>query len=194
MSKRVITILLCFVMLTSLFSVSYAEAPAKKHFYYTGSGNCEIQFKTKFEVKNIKVVAKQNKTTCKATDFRYGTTKKKFYFRIKNIMPGMKYSYKISGIRKSGTKKYGTVSGTFTVPKLKTDKLKKMAKAYCTLNNYKPDSNLSNYKITKNKPGVGYKVQLNVRKKILGFLYNSKRVEVYFNKYGKAYEIHDVKK
>ncbi len=94
-----------------------ANAAAKiKEAEYEGKGKVEIDFFSKVEYKNLKVTAKDQSgknVKVKIED----ADDDDLTFKLKSFKSGSTYTYKISGIRKKGESKYGTIKGSIKIPK-----------------------------------------------------------------------------
>lgn len=92
-----------------------AAAPKKDNAEYEGYGIVECEFAQEVQYKNPKVTVKDRagkKYTAVIT--RKGS--KEIKFKIRNYKKGTKYTFRIAGVRRKGTKVYGKVSGTVIIP------------------------------------------------------------------------------
>lgn len=91
---------------------SNGSVSVKKVEYDAEDREVDIEFAGKVQWKNPKVVIKNGKT-----DYVRKITDKgsdDIEVSVKALKKGVTYTYTISGIRKKGASKYGTVTGTFT--------------------------------------------------------------------------------
>ncbi len=101
------------------------KAPKIKKIGYEGSGKVDVDFKYDVEYGKTKITVKDaDGKTCKAV-----ITEKDdddLAFTVKKIVPGKKYTFSITKVRRAGTKKYYTVKGRFSVPAAESVKVKKI--------------------------------------------------------------------
>ena len=116
MKKRMISMVLALAMILSLSVNVFAAAPVIKETDYEGRGLVEVEFTKKVQYKNVKVTVK-NEAGTKMTAVIREKDDDDLKFFVKNVKPGAKYSYTISGIRSGRSGSYQTVKGSFTVPK-----------------------------------------------------------------------------
>ena len=116
MKKRMISMVLALAMILTLSVNVFAAAPVIRETDYEGRGLVEVEFTKKVQYKNVKVTVK-NAAGTKMTAVIREKDDDDLTFHVKNVKPGEKYSYTISGIRAGRTGKYQSVSGTFRVPK-----------------------------------------------------------------------------
>ncbi len=146
------------VALTLALSVfvpaSFASAPKLKDVEYKGNGRVEVEFRGDVRYKNYKITVRDNNGN------KYGTRvverdSDELEFVVKNYKVGKTYTVKVSGVRKVGTTKYGTVVGQFTIKKtIGKAKAKNIA-----LNNFYNKYNGSKSKI--DEVDVDYKSKSN---------------------------------
>lgn len=97
-----------------------AAAPKKESVEYKGNGKVEVEFRTKVNYKNTKVTVKDSSGS-RYSAYIVDKDSDDLEFRIKNFKKGKTYSFTIDGIRKRGTVKYSSVSGTVKIPKATAD-------------------------------------------------------------------------
>lgn len=119
MTKKKISLSIVFAMILTIIAASimpvFASAPTHSA-KYDGKGIVDIDFFQKVQYKNLKITVKDSSGKAyKAivTDIDNNDIE----FKIRNYKAGKKYTYKISGVRTRGTKKYGTVKGKVSIPK-----------------------------------------------------------------------------
>ncbi|MGN0673382.1 MAG: PepSY domain-containing protein [Anaerovoracaceae bacterium] len=119
--KRMPLILLTVVLLVfaQIIPVS-AAAPKKESVEYKGNGKVEVEFRTKVNYRNTKVTVKDSSGTRYST-YIVDKDSDDLEFRIKNFKKGKTYRFTIDGIRKRGTVRYSSVSGTVKIPKATAD-------------------------------------------------------------------------
>ena len=135
------------VTLTVLTSTSaFATTPKKEDVEYKGSGKVEVEFIGNVSWKGTpKVTVKDTSgKTYKTSIISYDNDE--IDFKIKSYKTGKKYNFIISKVRKKGTKKYGTVKGSVSIPK-KVKKPISKAKAKSIALNHAAKT----YKINKSK-------------------------------------------
>ena len=91
-------------------------APDIKKIDYEGKGRIDIDFAQAVQYKNVKVTVKD------ANGKKYklkinGRDSDDINFSISGYKAGKKYKFTISGIRVKGETKYGSVKGSFKIPK-----------------------------------------------------------------------------
>ena len=91
---------------------SKGNVPVKEIEYFKSNKNVEFDFTVPVQWKKAKVTITdgKNQYVVKITK----RNKKEIKVRVKGLKAGAVYSYTISGIRRYGKGKYGTISGTFT--------------------------------------------------------------------------------
>ena len=102
--------LICTLPLPAL-----AAPPRLEEVEYRGNGIVEVEFLKKVSYKDAKVtVTGDDGKICRVSV----TAKDKddLTFKIRDYQEGASYTFTISGVRRKGTKKYGSVSGTVTIP------------------------------------------------------------------------------
>jgi hypothetical protein len=133
--KKIVSVLLaqvCIVATLFTSSVAFASVPKKEEVKYKGSGKVEVEFYGDVTWKSTpKVTVKDSSGKAYKTSI-ISYDDDEIDFKIKEYKKGKKYSFKISKVRKSGTKKYGTVKGSVSIPKksgktTSRDKAKKIA-------------------------------------------------------------------
>ena len=112
--RRMLATLMIMVWAT-IAAVPAFAAPKVRKAEYEGKGRVEVDFNSKVSYKNAKVTVKDNqgagyRTTINEKDNDDLT------FTIKKFKTGRTYTYTISGVKKSGEKSYGTVTGKVTIP------------------------------------------------------------------------------
>ena len=120
-----------------------AKAPAKEEVKYNGEGKVEVEFVGDVQWKNAKVTVKDT------SGKKYGVkiTKKdddEIKFTVKKYKYGKKYKFWIKGVREFDSGSYGTVKGSFKIPKKSTTISKAKAKSIAINNAVKT------YKIKRN--------------------------------------------
>lgn len=132
--KKVISVILAQIcVLTTLFAgtLAFAAVPKKEEVKYIGSGKVEVEFYGDVSWKGTPKVTVKDASgkVYKTAIVSYDDDEIKF--KIKSYKTGKKYTFKISKVRKAGTKKYGTVKGSVSVPKksnaISKEKAKKIA-------------------------------------------------------------------
>ncbi|MDO5455734.1 MAG: hypothetical protein Q4F25_02325 [Eubacteriales bacterium] len=122
--------LMISVLAAGCFGILPAEAaaPKKDTVEYEGYGIVECEFTQEVQYKNPKVTVKDN-VGREYTAVITLKNSKEIKFKIRNYRKGAKYTFRITGVRKKGTKLYGKVNGTviITKHKLAEDKIKKIA-------------------------------------------------------------------
>ena len=101
------------------------KAPKIKKTEYEGGGKVDVDFKYDVEYGKTKVKVKDSSGKV----YKAVITEKDeddLDFTVKNIAPGKKYTFRITKVRREGTKKYYTVKGSFKVPASKKAKVKKV--------------------------------------------------------------------
>lgn len=92
-----------------------AAPPRLEEVEYKGGGMVEVEFLKKVRYRNPRVTVKDAEgKTCRASIT--GKDRDDLTFKIKDYKEGASYTFTVSGVRKKGTKKYGSVSGTVTIP------------------------------------------------------------------------------
>lgn len=123
MKKRILTLVLAVILIISTASFAFAATPTIKKTSYKGSGIVEVDFAKDVQYKNLKVtVTDSAKKSYTVTVKEKDKDDVKFY--VKGIKSSTKYTYKISGVRNSGSGSYITLTGTFTTPAATTASLK----------------------------------------------------------------------
>lgn len=110
-----VAVAVALAMLMGTITPVNALTPEKESVKYLGSGKVEVEFYEDVDYRNTKVTVKDSsgksyKTTILMRD------DDEIKFKIKSYKKGKKYTFKISGIREEGTRKYGTVSGKVSIP------------------------------------------------------------------------------
>ena len=114
MKKRIVSMVLALAMILSLSVNVFAAAPVIEDVEYEGRGLVEVEFKKDVRYKNVKVTVKNaagTKMTAKIVD----KDEDDLTFFVKNLKPGAKYTFTISGVRAGRTGSYQTVKGSFKV-------------------------------------------------------------------------------
>ena len=112
--RRMLATLMIMVWAT-IAAVPAFAAPKVRKAEYEGKGRVEVDFNSKVSYKNAKVTVKDNK----GAGYRTTINEKDnddLTFTIKKFKTGRTYTYTISGVKKSGEKSYGTVTGKVTIP------------------------------------------------------------------------------
>lgn len=119
--KRMPLILLAVALLViaQILPVS-AAAPKKESVEYKGNGRVDVEFRTKVNYKNTSVTVKDSSGK-KYKAYIVDKDSDDLEFRIKNFKKGKSYRFTIDGIRKRGTVRYSSVSGTVKIPKASAD-------------------------------------------------------------------------
>ncbi|MBR2188709.1 MAG: hypothetical protein IJ860_04790 [Eubacterium sp.] len=103
-------------MLTPVSAQLVCAAPGIEEASYERKGIVEVDFLTRVQYNHVKVTVKDSSGKAyKAVIVDKDSDD--IDFQVKNYKEGKKYTYKITGIRARGEKKYGSVSGTFRIPK-----------------------------------------------------------------------------
>jgi len=124
----------------------------------------EIDFNTKVQYKNLKVTVKDSAGKSYSVKIREKDNDELTVY-IKGLAAGKTYTYKISGIRKSGSGSYGSLSGTFKTPAAVTKLAVKSAKYDKSDKELEIDFNTKvqykNLKVTvKDSAGKSYSVKI----------------------------------
>lgn len=82
---------------------------------YDKNGIIEIDFKTKVEYENAKIVVRDSKGKAYTASI-LDKDEDDLEFKIKNYKAGAAYTYTISGIRPKGATSYSSVSGKVSIP------------------------------------------------------------------------------
>jgi hypothetical protein len=106
---------LMIMVWATIAAVPAFAAPKVKKAEYEGKGRVEVDFNSKVKYKNVKVTVKDNKGASYSTKINEKDNDD-LAFTIKNFKTGRTYTYTISGVRKSGEKSYGTVTGKVSIP------------------------------------------------------------------------------
>lgn len=112
--RRMLVTLMIMVWAT-IAAVPAFAAPKVKKAEYEGKGRVEVDFNSKVSYKNVKVTVKDNKGAGYSTTINEKDNDD-LTFTVKNFKTGRTYTYTISGVKKSGEKSYGTVTGKVTIP------------------------------------------------------------------------------
>lgn len=115
MKKRIVSMVLALAMILSLSVNVFAAAPVIEDVEYEGRGLVEVEFKKDVRYKNVKVTVK-NAAGAKMTAKIVDKDEDDLTFFVKNLKPGAKYTFTISGVRAGRTGSYQTVKGSFKVP------------------------------------------------------------------------------
>ena len=119
MVKRMLVTLMIAVW-TVVAAVPAFAAPKIKKAEYEGKGRVEVDFNSKVKYQNVKVTVKDDKGASYSTAINEKDNDD-LTFTIKNFKTGRTYTYTISGVRKSGEKSYGNVTGKVTIPETTAD-------------------------------------------------------------------------
>lgn len=112
--RRRIAVPFVTLVLAALFasttSIASASVPAILRAKHEGKGKIEVDFRQRVNYRNLKVTVKDmsgKQYSVKVVD----RDNNDIDFRIGNYKRGKTYKFVISGIRKVGTSRYGSVSG-----------------------------------------------------------------------------------
>lgn len=103
------------MLMSTALSVS-AAAPVFEEIEHKGKGRMEVEFYGKVVYKNAKVIVRDT------SGKKYKVTKVRkddddIKFTIKNFKRGKTYKITVKGIKKRGTKSYGSRTGKINIPK-----------------------------------------------------------------------------
>ena len=124
---RLAAVMMMAIMVLGSASSAFAAAPNKDDVEYDGAGRVEVEFRGKVDWMAPKV------TVTDTAGKKYTATIIKkdnddVTFKVNNYKEGTKYNFAISGVRAKGTSVYGTVKGTFSIPKARTATTKPVTK------------------------------------------------------------------
>ena len=109
-------LMIVWILIGAMPVLAASGAPKVESCKCKAGKKVEVEFAGKVQYKNpaVKVLdASGKKYEVKITD----KDDDDIEFKVKGLKAGKKYTYKISGIRKKGNKKYTTVKGSFRVAK-----------------------------------------------------------------------------
>ena len=112
--RRMLAVLMIMVWMVVAAVPAFA-APKIRKAEYEGKGRVEVDFNSKVSYKNVKVTVKDNKGAGYSTKINEKDNDD-LTFTINNFKTGRTYTYTISGVKKSGEKSYGNVTGKVTIP------------------------------------------------------------------------------
>ena len=112
--RRMLAALMIMVWMVVAAVPAFA-APKIRKAEYEGNGRVEVDFNSKVRYQNVKVTVKDDKGTSYSTKINEKDDDD-LTFTIKNFKTGRTYTYTISGVRKSGEKSYGKVTGKVAIP------------------------------------------------------------------------------
>lgn len=112
--RRMLVTLMIMIWMVAAAMPAFA-APKIKKAEYEGKGRVEVDFNSKVRYKNVKVTVKDNKGASYSVKINE-KDHNDLTFTIKKFKTGRTYTYTISGIRKSGEKSYGKVTGKVAIP------------------------------------------------------------------------------
>ncbi|MBQ9530938.1 MAG: PepSY domain-containing protein [Eubacterium sp.] len=148
MKKTISAIISTACVALTVFSstVAFATTPKKEDVEYKGSGKVEVEFIGDVSWKGTpKVTVKDTSgKTYKTSIISYDDDE--INFKIKSYKTGKKYNFRISKVRKKGTKEYGTVKGSVSIPKKAKNPISKAKAKSIALNHAE-----KTYKINKSK-------------------------------------------
>lgn len=126
-----IVLSLAMVLFVGAVVPSHAKAPVKESVKYLGSGKVEVEFRSDVDYKNVKVSVKDSSGK-KYSAKIYNKDDDELKFKVSNFKKGKKYNFVISGVRKERSVKYGSVKGSFSIPKasISKDKAISLAKSH----------------------------------------------------------------
>ena len=108
-------LVLMVLLLVTLQPAALAATPKIRKTEYEGNGIIDVDFKKDVQYKNVRVKVKDSSgksCTVKIVD----KDEDDISFYVKNLLPGKKYTYTISGVRAGKSGKYRSVKGSFTTP------------------------------------------------------------------------------
>lgn len=106
------------IMIIAAAVPASAASPKKESIEYKGKGKVEVEFIGKVYYKKPYVTVKDTsgkKYSASIVD----RDSDDLDFRIKNYKEGKTYKFTIKGVKKRGTSKYGSLSGTVKIPSAK---------------------------------------------------------------------------
>ncbi len=118
MRKKTIKALLMTMAVLSIIFISSMTASASaaiKNIEYEGNGKVEVNFKSGVKYNHVKIAVKDAAgkiVKAVITDIDHDDLD----FRLKHFSMGKTYRFTISGIKKTGESKFGTVKGSVRIP------------------------------------------------------------------------------
>ena len=108
-------LVLLVLLLVTLQPAALAATPKIRKTEFEGNGIIDVDFKKDVQYKNVRVKVKDSSgksCTVKIVD----KDEDSISFYVKNLLPGKKYTYTISGVRAGKSGSYKSVKGSFTTP------------------------------------------------------------------------------
>lgn len=114
-TKLLLTIAALWIM--TLCTAMTAMAAAKiRRTEYEGKGKVEVHFRSKVQYKKVKVTVEDTEGNTYKTKV-VDQDADELELRVTGLKRDRQYKYTITGVRKKGESKYGSVKGTFYIPK-----------------------------------------------------------------------------
>ena len=113
--KKWFALLLVTATLIAAALPAMAASASIKKTEYEGSGYVDVDFRSRVQYKSAKVTVRDSS----GKTYKANITEKDgddLTFKTSGISSGKTYTYTISGVKKSGEKSYGTVTGKVTIP------------------------------------------------------------------------------
>ena len=112
---RAAALLLFMILCMAVLSVKTPAAVRVKNAEWEGNGRVEVHFRSAVEYRNLRVTVRDEAGKKHCTK-NIECSKDEIEFRTSGLKAGHRYSCRISGIRRKGTSKYGSVKCFFIVP------------------------------------------------------------------------------
>jgi uncharacterized membrane protein YkoI len=128
MIKAAASLMLAAFVAVGFSTPAFAAVPDKDEVKYKGSGKVEVEFEQDVVYKDVKVKAKDSDGKAYKTSI-ISKDEDDITFKIKDFKNNMKYKISVHGVKKQGTKKYGTFKCTVKIPKASKSISKKKAKS-----------------------------------------------------------------
>lgn len=114
--KRIPVIFVTAAMMIMTAAVpASAASPKNESVKYEGKGKVEVEFRSKVKYRNASVTVKDTSGK-KYSAYIVDRDSNDLDFRIRNYKAGKTYKFTIKGVKKRGTSKYGSVTGTVKIP------------------------------------------------------------------------------
>lgn len=126
--KAAASVMMAAFVTIAFSTPAFAAVPDKDEVKYKGSGKVEVEFVQDVKYKNVKVKVKDSNGKAYKTSI-VSKDEDDITFKIKDFKNNMKYKVSISGVKKQGTKKYGTFKCSVKIPKASKSISKKKAKS-----------------------------------------------------------------
>lgn len=126
--KTAASVMMAAFVTIAFSAPAFAAAPDKDDVEYKGKGKVEVEFVQDVTYKDVNVKVKDSKGKAYKTSI-ISKDEDDITFKINGFKNDMKYRISIHGVKKQGTKKYGTVKCTVKIPKASKGISKKKAKS-----------------------------------------------------------------